>query len=190
MAIYFTADTHFGHENIIRYCKRPFHSAAEMNEAIFSAWAGMVCPEDTIYHLGDVAFGSREAVKKIIERVRHLPGHKYLVPGNHDHRHMDLISTAFEEVLPDLTQVSLTPRNQGASVSVVLCHYPMMTWNHAFQGSIQLYGHVHNRIRPSRQQCDVGVDAWGYAPVRFEHVLSRLQQAPVHTHPDMPDSED
>ena len=30
--IYFTADTHFGHENVIRFCGRPYATAAEMDE--------------------------------------------------------------------------------------------------------------------------------------------------------------
>ena len=29
---YFTSDQHFGHENIIRFCQRPFRGAAEMTE--------------------------------------------------------------------------------------------------------------------------------------------------------------
>lgn len=32
--IYFTADTHFGHENFIRFCSRPFASAEEMDEVM------------------------------------------------------------------------------------------------------------------------------------------------------------
>ena len=32
--IYFTADTHFGHENVIRFCRRPYATAAEMDEAL------------------------------------------------------------------------------------------------------------------------------------------------------------
>ena len=31
--IYFTADTLFGHYNVIRFCDRPFASAEEMDEA-------------------------------------------------------------------------------------------------------------------------------------------------------------
>ena len=34
--IFFTADTHFGHENVIQFDKRPFASADEMDEEINS----------------------------------------------------------------------------------------------------------------------------------------------------------
>ena len=78
-AVYFTADTHFGHEKIIRYCKRPFHSAAEMDECIYANWATHVRPTDTVYHLGDVAFGDRDEVFRTVQRLRSLPGKKYLL---------------------------------------------------------------------------------------------------------------
>lgn len=34
MKYWFTSDTHFGHSNIIRYCKRPFSRVDEMNEVV------------------------------------------------------------------------------------------------------------------------------------------------------------
>ena len=39
---YFTSDQHFGHENIIRFCQRPFRGAAEMNEVLVEKWNAKV----------------------------------------------------------------------------------------------------------------------------------------------------
>lgn len=32
--IWFTSDTHFGHQNILRFCERPFVSVEEMDNTI------------------------------------------------------------------------------------------------------------------------------------------------------------
>ena len=56
--IYFIADTHFNHANIIKYCNRTFKNTHEMNEYIIQKWNSVVKKDDTVYHLGDVGFGS------------------------------------------------------------------------------------------------------------------------------------
>lgn len=53
--IYFTSDTHFFHNNIIKACNRPFASVEEMNDGLIKNWNNTVSPKDTIYHLGDCA---------------------------------------------------------------------------------------------------------------------------------------
>ena len=40
--IFFTADTHFGHENVIQFDKRPFASADEMDEEMIKRWNNKV----------------------------------------------------------------------------------------------------------------------------------------------------
>jgi calcineurin-like phosphoesterase family protein len=81
MTTYFTADQHFGHQNIIEYCGRPFHSVGEMNAVLVANWNAVVGPHDTVHVLGDVAMGRREESMPLIGR---LAGHKILYPGNHD----------------------------------------------------------------------------------------------------------
>ena len=51
--IYFTADLHFYHENVISHASRPFSSVEEMNEALIRNWNKIVKPTDEIYILGD-----------------------------------------------------------------------------------------------------------------------------------------
>lgn len=184
MAIFFTSDTHFGHGNIIRYCNRPFRTSEEMDETLFANWQAVVRPQDTVYHLGDVAFGNREQVFATMERFRRLPGRKFLVPGNHDHRYPELIALGFAEVLPPLVSVAANSGAAGGNARLVLCHYPLQTWDGVFRGARQLYGHVHGRIPANRLQCDVGVDVWGFAPARLEAVLARMGSAPEYINPE------
>lgn len=57
MTNWYTADTHFGHENIIRICCRPFTSVAEMDAALIANLQNKVGEEDDLWILGDLVFG-------------------------------------------------------------------------------------------------------------------------------------
>ncbi|MBQ7585571.1 MAG: metallophosphoesterase [Desulfovibrionaceae bacterium] len=174
MAVYFTADTHLGHVNIIKYCSRPFADILSMNEAIFDFWNQTVKPEDTVYHLGDVVFKEKE---DLIKKIKKLPGKKFLIPGNHD-SNFSLLSEAFT-IKESLTEISIN------KVKFILCHYPLLTWNAFFYGSMHFFGHVHGKIPPTNQRIDVGVDSWGFAPVRCEVLLSAAQNFPKHLNPEI-----
>ncbi len=188
MSIFLTADTHFGHGAILRYCSRPFASASEMDEALFANWRACVQPADTVYHLGDVLFGNREQAQALGERIRRLPGRKVLVPGNHDWRHMALLAEVFDEVLPPLADVRL-PIPAGFEGAwngwAALCHYPLSVWNGFYRGGVHFFGHVHARMLDSDRRIDVGVDNAGYAPVRLEAVLERMRQAEPYVSPEI-----
>ena len=56
---YFTADWHFSHPNIARYCPQfrlQSDKADELNEYLIDCWNRVVTPQDTVYNLGDVCF--------------------------------------------------------------------------------------------------------------------------------------
>jgi len=80
--IYFTSDTHFDHENIIKYCNRPFKDVNHMNESMIENWNNTVNDTDTVMHLGDFSFKS----DKFINR---LNGNITLIKGNHDKNRFD-----------------------------------------------------------------------------------------------------
>ena len=85
--VFFTADSHFGHTNVIKFCARPFVSAEEMDEALIENWNARVKGCDTVFVLGDM-FYRCENVALILRRLK---GKKHLILGNHDRSWMDQV---------------------------------------------------------------------------------------------------
>ncbi len=85
--IWFTSDTHFGHNNIIGYTNRPFVTAQQMEEVLIHNINSLVAEKDELYHLGDFWFHSNgkkweNEVNRILARIKCKKVH--LVCGNHD----------------------------------------------------------------------------------------------------------
>ena len=178
MAIFFTADTHFGHENIIRFCNRPFINAAEMNAELIRRWRETVPDDGIIFHLGDFAHGSSRLWNDILNA---LPGHKYLILGNHD---MKAIRQGFMSHFELVTQ-QMTIRVGGQAI--VLNHNPFLCYGGSYRDVWQLFGHVHSgpashtgldhpRLKMLfPRQYDVGVDNNDYRPISFVDVKAKIE---------------
>ncbi len=54
--IWFTSDTHFGHENMLRLADRPWSTGAQMNDAMVANVNSKVALDDELYILGDFSF--------------------------------------------------------------------------------------------------------------------------------------
>lgn len=81
--IWFTSDTHFGHENVLKFTDRPWETIQQMNSVIVANINARVGMNDELYILGDFSFKmtAQDAYglrKKITCKKVHL------VPGNHD----------------------------------------------------------------------------------------------------------
>lgn len=162
MTVFFTSDTHYGHTNILKYSKRPFDDIEEMREAFIENWNSVVRPGDLVYHLGDFAFTTPEEAANI---ARRLNGQKYLVFGNHDKRLRREVGFLNQWIwFKDFAEIKVSDQK------IVLCHYPMLTWNQSHRGSWNLHGHCHGSLPPDNhaRRVDVGVDCWNYYPVSFE----------------------
>jgi hypothetical protein len=70
MNTFFTADHHFNHKRIIEYSSRPFKDVDEMNEVLIRKWNEKIKPKDTVYHLGDFAFGNPGNKIMILNRLK------------------------------------------------------------------------------------------------------------------------
>ena len=164
---WFTSDLHFGHENIIRYCKRPYKDSNHMTEELISNWNKCVKPGDNVYVVGDFSFLEIDKAQVVFDR---LQGNKHLVRGNHDKTAAQIKGWVWIRDLVDL---------RIGEDRVVLCHYPMRTWNRSHHGSLMLHGHTHNTLPAfCNQSLDVGVDCWGYRPVCLTEIKTRLKQYP------------
>jgi calcineurin-like phosphoesterase family protein len=138
MTDFVISDTHFLHQNIIKLANRPFETVEEMNEAMISNWNSVVTPSDTVYHLGDFAYGSwklENAQEKVKEIFGRLNGRKYLIKGNHDHS--ETLSLGWQNIY-DVKTIKYDNKK------IVLCHYPMIEWDGCFHGSYHFHGHSHN----------------------------------------------
>ncbi len=161
MSIFFTADTHFNDERILRYENRPFKSVKEMNDEIIRRWNSCVRDEDTVYLLGDVGDESF---------VKNLSGKKILVKGNHDtksNEHYRL--SGFDEVydLPVIFQNFW-----------ILSHEPLYVCKNMPYANI--FGHVHSnpiyRDYSSQSFC-ASVERIDYTPVLFEEIQRLVKEA-------------
>ena len=154
--LFFTADTHFGHENILKLCDRPFDTIEEMNERLIDNWNGKVTGGD-----------DPEPI------LRRLKGKKRLIIGNHDSSWMDRVDlSAYFEDVDDFKVIT------NGSFAITLCHYPLLTWKHQ-QKSYMIHGHIHADtsddffplLRQRERVLNAGVDVNGFAPVTFEELL-------------------
>ncbi len=165
---YYIADPHFGHENILKMCNRPYTTIEQMNEAMITQWNGRVTGNDTVFILGDLFFrcADPEAV------LARLKGKKRLIIGNHDSSWMDKVDLSRYFVSVD----HFLEITDGVR-AITLCHYPLLTWKHKLR-SFMIHGHIHNDttsdffplIAARERLLNAGADINGYCPVTFEEL--------------------
>jgi calcineurin-like phosphoesterase family protein len=181
LSIFFTADTHFGHNKIIEYCDRPFASIDEHDNALIARWNAAVSPDDTVFHLGDLSFLPRERTEEILEQ---LNGRIEMVLGNHDFykRHNrpgyeTPVAVWFPHIHNRSWVVDVSPATRYE-----LVHRPEDALGVTH---VVLCGHVHEkwktrtvyRVGGDYTVINVGVDQWGYAPVSTEQLEAVLNEA-------------
>jgi calcineurin-like phosphoesterase family protein len=166
-----TSDHHFGHENIIKHCNRPFINAEDMKEQMISRWNSVVRPNDLVYHLGDLFYHAKlKDAEDILDR---LNGQIFFIEGNHD------IRKVMSKLKHRFAGYESIHKITVAEHTVVLCHYAMRVWQNSVHGSWHLYGHSHGQLPedPLSLSFDVGVDAgWDYTPVSEDQIVDKMNK--------------
>lgn len=199
MTIFFTSDTHFYHKAIIQYCNRPVildesgevgtldkykgslvEAAVAMNELLIRNWNSKVKPDDEVWHLGDFAFCGWTKFIPILER---LNGRKNWVLGNHDYglfkkeevrKHFEFVGDYKRLMIHDSYEGN-EGEIQQYHQPIILCHFPILSWDGMAHGSWHLHGHCHGSLPDTGGlRMDVGVDPMGYFPVSFEELKNKM----------------
>jgi calcineurin-like phosphoesterase family protein len=174
--IWFTADEHYGHVNVIKFCNRPYENTEEMKESLIENHNSVVKKGDRVFHLGDM-FWRSTPLTEALSIVKRLNGQHYYIYGNHDEVFKSpFVRNAFIWC-KDIENLKV----QGYP-NIVLCHYSFRVWHGSHKGAYHLYGHSHGVLPEDMSlSCDVGVDAWNMFPVSLEQIDIKMKDRKVGT---------
>jgi calcineurin-like phosphoesterase family protein len=185
-----TADHHFGHENIIKFCDRPFETVEEMDRILIDNWNKIVGKDDVIYHLGDFTLGNFEIARNYFNQLNG----KIQVLGNHWHHdkrwlprnYFGPLTLEYPDATKDIGHVDIIPPMivlelegmgaQGRSLGVTLCHYPLEVWDRKHYDAWHLYGHTHKHGPIGPFKLNVGVDCQNFYPISLGGVLQYMYE--------------
>jgi calcineurin-like phosphoesterase family protein len=162
MDTWLISDTHFDHENIIKYCNRPFKSASEMNDILLNNWNNTVSDEDNIFFLGDMAFGRNS--KSARYWLSQLKGNKIYIKGSHDR---GIRSTSIiDKKTTVIDNYFITKIND---LSVILIHDPnyVPKWHTGWV----IHGHTHNTttfLNFDTKRINVSAEVLNYKPINIK----------------------
>jgi calcineurin-like phosphoesterase family protein len=177
MKKWIVSDLHFYHDNIIKYCDRPYEDASHMNEMIIKEFNEKVAPDDHVYHIGDFMFGkpTKENFFAIFDR---LPGIWHFVLGNHDKKTLKRWKNELvehERIEEIANQIDLVHDNK----LFILNHYDSENWNPEqtdYEDVFLLFGHMHSSPDAvfKENTVDVGFDSTRCELKTIEEQMSRM----------------
>lgn len=191
-----TSDLHFGHRNVIIYCKRPFHSVEQMDRFLVFQWNCFIAPQDTVYCLGDFALNRQ----RLSVTGSKLNGKRFLVSGNHDktflkkesqnkNAHGD-IKKAVDAGWTVTQQIELGAVKDGKDLRIVMTHLPPTYGDgpEAYDArymneriardpdALHLHGHLHGRYVKRDNMIDCGWDV-KQRPLTFKEVMETYEDS-------------
>jgi calcineurin-like phosphoesterase family protein len=173
--IWFTADHHFDHANIIKYTKRPFSAVDEMNQIMVKRWNERVQADDTVIHLGDFTLGNAIVAQRFFSQVN---GRIAILcnPLHHDKRWIKTPQFSKSGIVKLISPLKTLEIPSGKYPAViVLSHFPLAEWDRKHYNSIHLHAHSHGTHRGEGRILDVGVDCHNFYPISLSEVLERFK---------------
>ena len=159
MGKYVASDTHFNHENIIKYCNRPFSSVEEMNLKLIDNWNSVIKPEDTVFFLGDFCLGGKEDIINIGSK---LNGHKVMIMGNHDKGTATTYKAAGFETVYKKPAIIYFPEED---ITIEFSHAPKDS------EYFNIHGHMHdNGVNDEKHYCAC-LEMNDYKPIPLNNII-------------------
>lgn len=173
--IYFSADFHINHQNIVLGCSRwtdksrcrNFNNVWFHNQALLKNINNTVKEDDILYFLGDFCFNGHINIKKYRELINCKNIH--FIVGNHDGNLLK-----HKEYMELFSSVSLINNIKIDDYEILLTHKAINDWNKGRENNnyIHLYGHSHNSFQNDGLSMDVGVDCHPeFRPFSFAEVV-------------------
>lgn len=183
--IYLSSDFHYGHKNMVEGCSnwndislcRQYDTLDMHNHDLIKRINDTVGVKDTLYHLGDWAFGGFENIKYFKDRL--VCQDIRLILGNHDKslRNNEKGCRGYFTSVDEYLEID------GPNGSrFVLFHYPIQDWHHRSKGAIQLFVHQHRGIIGPGKQMGVEIDQYGKmrTPLHIEEIIKTMNKIPIY----------
>lgn len=186
---FFTADLHFCHKNIAKFCphNRPQIKDKDttiLDKYMIELWNDTVGIDDEVYNLGDLTFARN--LEQIITILKQLNGRHHLIFGNHDdiiqHNLPVFLTTQKQDGNPLLSSAQHYKKLQLNNKTLILFHYPIDEWDGCHKGYYHLHGHIHERMADiGGRILNVGFDLHGRF-LTFDDIDDYLKQLPNRSH--------
>ena len=193
--IWITSDFHAHHPGIVRGTThwreddgsgdkkipldivRDFDTVEDMNEKMIKNINDNVKESDILFHLGDWSFGGFENIELFRNRISCKTIH--LLLGNHDH-HIEDNKNGIKRIFTSVNnylEVGIGSKNNNKKL--ILCHYPIVSWNHLKRGAYMLHGHQHlkgDKRFGNGKRMDVGMcGSPEFRPYHFDEIKDLLK---------------
>ena len=195
---------HYGHNpnwEIPIWKRRGFNSSEAHDEGIIENWNSKATEKTTGFLLGDVMFGygGEEKFKNLITRLNFK--RIFIMSGNHTAGWKQTFESVKDNIfyvggkiarevqgLP-IKEVIFVPNYLEAYVNgqpIVMCHYPIVSWNGHGKGAWMLHSHCHGSLYGTKignllykaKITDVGVERHP-SPISFGEIKSKFDKETV-----------